>query len=48
MSIVNEQAYWIKLKRYGFVDKKNTERLKEHSSMRREFMRDTGMLFVKK
>ena len=45
-----EQAYWIKVfKKYGFAfDKKNTERLKEHSSMQREFMQDTGMLFVKK
>ncbi len=45
-----EQDYWISVfKKYGFVlDKKNTERMKERSSMQREFMRDTGMLFVKK
>ena len=41
--------YWTKtFKKYGFAfDVKNTEQLKKHSSMRREFMQETGMLFVK-
>ncbi len=45
-----EQDYWIKVfAKYGFAfDAANTERLKERSSMRREFMQDTGMIFVRK
>ena len=45
-----DQAYWIRVfKRYGFAfDKTNTQLLKEHSTMGREFMRETGMLFVRK
>ena len=41
--------YWIKtFKKYGFAfDAKNTERLKEISSMRGDFIRQRGMLFVK-
>ena len=41
--------YWIKtFKKYGFAfDAINTELLKKHSSMMREFMQETGMLFVK-
>ncbi len=44
-----EIAYWIKVfKKYGFAfDTNGTEQLKKHSSMQREFMHETGMLFVK-
>ena len=44
-----DQAYWIEaFRRYGFVlDIKNTEKLKERSTMGRDFMRKTGMLFVR-
>ena len=45
-----KQSYWIGVfKKYGFVfDKPNTQKLREHSSMGRDFMRDTGMLFIRK
>ena len=43
------QVYWIGVfERYGFAfDKTNTQLLKEHSTMGRDFMRETGMLFVR-
>ena len=45
-----EQTYWLEVfAKYGFAfDAENTARIKEHSSMRGEFMQDTGMIFVKK
>ena len=45
-----DQAYWIGVfKKYDFAfDKTNTRLLRERSSMKRDFMRETGMLFVRK
>lgn len=43
------QEYWVeKFREYGFAfQPKHTQYVRQHSTMRREFARNTGMLFIK-